>query len=108
MTTADIAALGAPSAAEYVDVDVTPAAEAEAQAAAPAEEAATRKKTRKTDTASAGRASAPEAPAAAPSATQDEPTIPCPRRDGGLVSTDDCFYCPERKGCPAREASPSA
>lgn len=110
MTTADIAALTAPSSAETVDV--APAAEPQAQAAAPAEEAAeepaTRKKTRKTDTASAGRASAPEAPAAAPSATQDEPTIPCPRRDGGLVSTDDCFYCPERTGCPAREASPPA
>ena len=48
-------------------------------------------------------AAEPEASAAAQSATQDEPTIPCPRRDGGLVSTDDCFYCPERKGCPARE-----
>ena len=102
MTTADIAALNptSPSAA----VDVTPAAEPEAPATAPAEEAAARKKTRKkTNTASAEGESAQEAPASAPSATQDEPAIPCPRRDGGLVSTDDCFYCQERKGCPARE-----
>lgn len=109
MTTADIAALTVPSAAEAVDV--TPAAEPETPPAAPAgdpaedaaKETAARKKTRKTDTASAGGTAAPEAPAAAPSATQDMPTIPCPRRDGGLVSTDDCFYCQERKGCPARE-----
>lgn len=83
MTTADITALSATSTAEAVDV--APAAEPEAPAAEPE-----------------------KAPAAAPSATQDEPTIPCPRRDGGLVSADDCFYCPERKGCPAREASPPA
>lgn len=106
----DIAALTAPSPAEAVDV--APAAEPEAPPAAPAEypaeETAARKKTRKTDTASAGGTAAPEAQDAAPSATQDEPAIPCPRKDGGLVSTDDCFYCPERKGCPAREASPSA
>ena len=60
------------------------------------------------DEATTPAAAAPEAQDAAPSATQDEPAIPCPRKDGGLVSTDDCFYCPERKGCPAREASPSA
>lgn len=109
MTTADIAALTIPSAAEAVDV--TPAAEPETPpdpAEDAAKETAARKKTRKTDTASAGGTAAPEAPAAAPSATQDMPTIPCPRRDGGLVSTDDCFYCPERKGCPAREDTPSA
>ena len=107
MTMADIAALTVPSAAEAVDV--TPAAEPEAPAAAPAEEAAARKKTRKkTNTPSAEGESVHEAPAAAPSATQDMPTIPCPRRDGGLVSTDDCFYCQERKGCPAREDTPSA
>ncbi|HJA77567.1 MAG TPA: recombinase RecT [Candidatus Desulfovibrio gallistercoris] len=102
-------ALTAPSPAEAVNV--TPADEPEAPAAVPAgdpaedaaKETAARKKTRKTDTASAGGTAAPEAPDAAPSATQDMPTIPCPRRDGGLVSTDDCFYCQERKGCPARE-----
>lgn len=111
MTTADMAALSAPSTAEAVDVapaaaeavDVAPADGSETPPAAPAEEAATRKKTRKTDTAGVGGTAAPEAPAAAPSAPQDDPTIPCPRRDGGLVSTDDCFYCPERKGCPARD-----
>ena len=111
----DIAALTAPSPAEAVDV--TPAAEApETPPAAPAgdpaedaaKETAARKKTRKTDTAGAGGTASPEAPYAAPSATQDEPTIPCPRKDGGLVSADDCFHCPERKGCPAREDTPSA
>ena len=111
----DIAALTAPSPAEAVDV--APAAEApETPPAAPAgdpaedaaKETAARKKTRKTDTAGAGGTASPEAPPAAPSATQDEPAIPCPRKDGGLVSADDCFYCPERKGCPAREDSPSA
>lgn len=102
----DISALTSTSPTEAVDV--TPAAEQETPPAAPAEEAAARKKTKKMDTPSAEGESAHEAPAAAPSATQDMPTIPCPRRDGCLVSTDDCFYCPERKGCPAREDTPSA
>lgn len=82
-------ALGAPSTAEAVDV--TPAAEQPKKAKASAEEQAVT-----------------EAQAAAPSDPQDEPTIPCPRRDGGLVSEDDCFYCPEKKGCPAREESQPA
>ena len=100
----EIAALGAPSTAEAVDVDATPTAE---QKTTPAP-VAQRKKNKRAETSSAEETPAPEAPAAAPSAPQDDPTIPCPRKDGGLVSTDDCFYCPERKGCPAREASPSA
>lgn len=100
----DIAALGAPSTAEAVDVDATPTAE---QKTTPAP-AAQRKKNKRAETSSAEETPAPEAPAAAPSAPQDDPTIPCPRKDGGLVSTDDCFYCPERKGCPAREDTPSA
>ena len=100
----EIAALGAPSTAEAVDVDATPTAE---QKTTPAP-VAQRKKNKRAETSSAEETPAPEAPAAAPSAPQDDPTIPCPRKDGGLVSTDDYFYCPERKGCPAREASPSA
>lgn len=102
MTTADIAALGAPSAAESVDIDVTPAAEL---ATTPS---AQRKKAKKADTPSAEEQAVTEAQTAAPSDPQDEPTIPCPRRDGGLVSEDDCFYCPEKKGCPAREESQPA
>lgn len=104
MTTADIAALTDQSTAEAVDVDATPTAE---QKTTPAP-VAQRKKNKRAETSSAEETPAPEAPAAAPSAPQDDPTIPCPRRDGGLVSTDDCFYCPERKGCPAREDTPSA
>ena len=98
----DIAALGAPSAAESVDIDVTPAAEL---ATTPS---AQRKKAKKADTPSAEEQAVTEAQTAAPSDPQDEPTIPCPRRDGGLVSEDDCFYCPEKKGCPAREESQPA
>ena len=74
----DIAALGAPSTAEAVDVDATPTAE---QKTTPAP-VAQRKKNKRAETSSAEETPAPEAPAAAPSATQDEPTIPCPRRDG--------------------------
>ncbi len=27
-------------------------------------------------------------------------TYSCPRKDGAAVTDDDCFHCPERKGCP--------
>lgn len=92
-------AIGAASAAEAVDV--TTAAE---PAKPPVADTEPVKKGKKTAKASAEETAAPEAPAD----TQDELTIPCPRKDGGLVSADDCFYCPERKGCPAREDTPSA
>lgn len=31
----------------------------------------------------------------------EERTIPCPRKDNALVEDEDCFHCPERKGCPS-------
>lgn len=32
-------------------------------------------------------------------ASLDDPVFPCPRKGGGLVSDDDCFYCTSRKRC---------
>lgn len=90
----DIAALTAPAAAEAVNV--TPAAKQETTPAAASEPG---KKGKKTAKASADETDVPEAQAD----QQDNPTIPCPRRDGGLVSEDDCFYCPEKNGCHALE-----
>lgn len=34
--------------------------------------------------------------------TADVMSVSCPRKDGALVEDEDCFYCPERDGCPAR------
>ena len=34
---------------------------------------------------------------------EDGPPIPCPNRNDALVSPDTCFYCEERKGCPAHD-----
>ena len=31
-----------------------------------------------------------------------ELTISCPRKDNAPVPDEDCFYCPERDGCPSR------
>lgn len=36
-----------------------------------------------------------------PVQTTEERTIPCPRKDNALVEDEDCFHCPERKGCPS-------
>lgn len=36
-----------------------------------------------------------------PAPTTEERTIPCPRKDNALVEDEDCFHCPERKGCPS-------
>ena len=48
------------------------------------------KKGKKTAKASAEETAVPDAQANAPSDTQDEPTIPCPRRDGTPTGRGRC------------------
>lgn len=40
-------------------------------------------------------------PKGQPVPSTEERTIPCPRKDNALVEDEDCFHCPERKGCPS-------